>query len=86
MKTLMHEKLFAAAVAGLIVFTVFSKITAPLAGALYATRTAAVSAVSTQAETVARVFVTGKRMTAREKAEFDTRLLTSAQGLQTAAR
>lgn len=88
MKTLLHEKLFALAVAGVVVFTVFSSITAPLAGALQSTQAAAVQATSDQAEDMARVFVTGKRMSNVEKVEYDTNMLANAaSGLQkTAAR
>lgn len=88
MKTLLHEKLFALAVAGVIVFTVFSNITEPLAGALQSTQAAAVHAAGAQVETMARVFVTGKRMSSVEKAEYDTSVLVkAASSLQkTAAR
>lgn len=88
MKTLLHEKLFALAVAGVIVFTVFSNITAPLAGALQSTQAAAVQAASDQVETMARVFVTGKRMSKVEKVEYDTRMLVNASSAlqKTAAR
>jgi hypothetical protein len=70
MKTLLHVKLFALAVAGLIVFATLSKLTAPLA---HATQVA-----SAHAETIARVVVTGKRMSAREKVEYDTKFLAQA--------
>jgi hypothetical protein len=78
MKTLLHEKLFALAVAGAIVFTVFSKITTPLAGALHSTQVAALEAASVQAETIARVFVTGKRMSSQEKVEYDNGIVARA--------
>lgn len=83
MKTLLLEKLFALAVAGVIVFSVFSHITAPLASALYTTQ-----AATAEVESMARVFVTGKRMTANEKVAYDASTLANVSvGLhKTAAR
>jgi hypothetical protein len=81
MKTLLLEKLFALAVAGVIVSTVFLNIAAPLTAAMHTTQ-----AVGAEVQSVARVFVTGKRMTMREKVEYDTRVVVKASaGMETTA-